>query len=140
MCGRDVFSSLRFARLCVRSLFLSLSHLRTCMMSPLATLPDTLSRRMDRSESALEQKRVAGVAGASSSQGAPGKSLTCALDLRSRQLLINGHVAKFDTFSDEPSEPWFEAKAIRNALGCSTITQSLERLHQDDKMSFGDLI
>ena len=55
-------------------------------------------------------------------------------------MLINGHVAKFDTFSDDPSEPWFEAKAIRNALGCSTITQSLERLHQDDKMSFGDLI
>ena len=92
----------------------------------------------DDPESALEKTRAAD--DASSSRGPPEPSFTFKLDLQNRQLSINGHVAKFDTFSDNPSEPWFEAKAIHAALGCKNVTHSLERLHPDDKMSFGDLI
>ena len=80
------------------------------------------------------------MADASSSRGPPETSFTFTLDLQNRQLSINGHVANFDTFSDNPSEPWFEAKAIHAALGCKNATHGLERLHPDDKMSFGDLI
>ena len=97
------------------------------------------SSSLDASES-TPKRRPNAAGGASSSRGAPRPSPTFALDLNDRQLLIGGHVAKFDTFSDDPFEPWFDAEAIHSALGCSAFTRSLGRLHPDDVMSFGDLI
>ena len=38
------------------------------------------------------------------------------------------------------SEPWIKAKAIHNFLELSTIAQTLERVHEEDKASLRDLV
>ena len=55
------------------------------------------------------------------------------------RLVLDGapvHIVFFEGYEDKP---WFKAKPVHNFLGCTTVAQTLARVHEDDKASLKDL-
>ena len=55
-------------------------------------------------------------------------------------LKLTGQEVPILFFVDKPDDPWFRAKQVHDFLGCATITQTLARVHDDDKAALKDLV
>ena len=55
------------------------------------------------------------------------------------RLVLDGAPVNIVFFEGYEDKPWFKAKPIHNFLGGTTITQTMARVHEDDKASLKDL-
>ncbi len=55
-------------------------------------------------------------------------------------LTLNDEVMPLLFFADQPDMPWMKCKPFHNFLGAKNISQTLARVHDDDKMPLQDLV
>jgi prophage antirepressor-like protein len=56
------------------------------------------------------------------------------------RLVLNNEEVTVLFFAAAPDEPWFKAKPVHLAFGAKNISQTLARVHADDKASLKDLV
>jgi prophage antirepressor-like protein len=55
-------------------------------------------------------------------------------------LKLNDEAVQIYFFSDAPEEPWIQAKPVHSFLGAGNLTQTVARVHAEDKASLKELL